>query len=197
MTSYVFIIAPGTLACVVLLALLYRRIYQVEGRTAEQVLPGISPLGAMGVHELFSAVAEDQLRTKLTPAQFRHAQRHRIVLAVEYIRRISHNARLLQQWAVYEVRQARATGNQESAQLCADLITSSVKCRICSFILLTRLNFLRFRIDLVPSTSPNFRALIRFGSADILELYCSMRTTASLLSRSFSQGTPAQLAQLL
>ena len=196
MTSYSLMLAPAVLASIVLLALLYRRIYVVGDRTADQVLPAISPLGPMGVHELFSPVAERHLRARLSPQEFRRAQRYRMVLAIEYVRRISHNAWVLQQWAIYEMRQARAAGRQEPRQLSADLIASSVKCRICSMILLSRLNCLRFRTALIRTGGPSFDGLIRFGTTDIVALYISMRVAASLLSRRCGEGKPS-LAQLL
>lgn len=191
-------LAPAVLAGVLLLALLYRQIYRVGDRTAEQVLPSISPLGAMGVHELFSAVAERHLRMNLTPEQFRRAQRHRIVLALEYMRRISDNALVLQQWAMYEMGRARAAADQTHSHLSVDLIAASVKCRLCSFMMSTRLHCWRLGTALLPFTAlPSFEALIRFGSTDLLHLYSRVRTAAGQLSRSYGEVHQTKLGELL
>lgn len=199
MTSDLWLmLAPTSLAGALLLALLYRQIYRVGDRTADQVLPSISPLGAMGVHELFSAVAEHHLRTNLTPEQFRRAQRHRIILALEYMRRISQNALVLQQWASYEMARARAAADQRRSHLSADVIAATVKCRMCSFMLSTRLHCWWLRTALLPFANlPSFEALVRFGSTDLIYAYSRVRTTAGQLSRSCSEIQRNKLVEFL
>src|SRR5690242_18870567 len=94
-----FVLAPvAVFAGSALLAILYRRIYWVGDRTAEEVLLFLRPLDVLQVQDLFASGEERYLRLNLTPRQFRRAQRNRITLALEYIRRISHNALILQQW---------------------------------------------------------------------------------------------------
>jgi hypothetical protein len=191
-------LAPASLAGALFLALLYRQIYRVGDRTADQVLPSISPLGAMGVHELFSAVAEHHLRRNLTPDQFRRAQRHRIILALEYMRRISHNALVLQQWASYEMACARVAADQKRSRLSADVIAATVQCRMCSFMLSTRLRCWWLRTALLPFAKlPSFDALVRFGSTDLLYAYSRVRTAAGQLSRSCGEVQRNKLAEFL
>lgn len=197
MTSYFLMLAPAVLTSSVLFALVYRRIYLVGDRTAEQVIPAISPLGAMGVHELFSRAAEQCLRANLTPDQFRRAQRHRILLALEYMRRISHNSLVLQQWALYEMARARATVDRRQSHLSLDLIAASVKCRILSSMFSTRLNWWRVRLALLPFDSPGFDALIKFGSTDIVDFYRTMRSAAADLARGCEGIHRNTLAELL
>ena len=191
------LLAPAALAILVLFALFYRRIYLVGDRTAEQVMPAISPLGAMGVHELFSRAAEHCLRANLTPNQFRRAQRHRILLALEYMGRISHNALVLQEWAHNEMARARATADRRHSYLSLDLIAASVKCRILSSMFSARLNWWRFRLALLPFDSPGFDALIKFGSTDILDFYRTMRSAAAELARGCDEIHRSGLAELL
>jgi hypothetical protein len=191
-------LAPAGLSGVLIVGLLYRQIYRVGDRTVEQVLPSISPLGAMGVHELFSAAAERHLRMNLTPEQFRRAQRHRIILALEYMRRISHNARVLQQWASYEMARGRAAADQKHSHLSTDLIAASVHCRMCSLVLRTRLHAWLFRLALLPfAAPPSFEALIRFGSTDLLCFYSKLRKAAGQLGRRYGEIHQNKLAELL
>jgi hypothetical protein len=173
-------LAPiAVFAGVALLALLYRRIYWVGDRTAEEVLPYLRPLDLVQVEDLFNAGAERYLRLNLTPRQFRRAQRNRITLALEYIRRISHNALILQQWGMYEVNRARAAANREPGHLSAGMIHASVHCRMSSFVLRLRLHTWLFRIALLPlAAPPSFEVLTNFGSADLLEFYCKLRIAA-------------------
>lgn len=192
-------LAPvAVFAGVALLALLYRRIYWVGDRTAEEVLPFLRPLDVVQVEDLFNAAAERYLRLNLTPRQFRHAQRNRITLALEYIRRISHNALILQQWAVYEMNRARAAANRESGHLSAGLVNASVHCRMSSFVLRMRLHTWLFRIALLPFTAPpTFEVLSNFGSADLLEFYSKLRIAAVELGYYYGEVHQVKLVDLL
>ncbi len=180
------------------LALLYRHIYGVDDRTAEEVLPYLRPVDVREVQHLFSATAERYLRLNLTPSQFRRAQRQRMHLALEYIRRISHNARILQEWGTYEMARARAASNAECSHLSVDLIGASVQCRMCSFVLRTRLHTWLFRIALLPFLAPpSFEMLIKFGSADLLDFYGKVRNAAGELGRCYGEAQQSRLGEYL
>lgn len=184
-------------AGVALGALLYRRIYGVRDRTAEDVLPFLRPVDLSEVHDLFNASAERYLRLNLTPRHFRRAQRQRIHLALEYIRRISHNALILQEWGTYEMARLRPAGS-ELGHFAVDLIAASVHCRMCSFVLRARLHTWLFRMALLPFLAPpSFDMLIKFGSADLLEFYGKLRSAAGELSRCYGDANHTRLAQLL
>jgi len=196
--SLLLVTAPGILTIVILLSLLYRRIYRVGDRAAEQVLPSLWPLGAMGVQELFSAAAERHLRATLSSDQFRRAQRHRLVLALEYVRRISHNALVLQQWAANEASRARVTGDSHRKRLSMDLIASSVRCRVYSSLIAMRLRCWLITARLVPFQHlPSFEGLISFGSADLSARYAELRTSAGKFSRFHDRVDRKQLVQCL
>lgn len=188
-----FVLAPvAVFAGSALLAVLYRRIYWVGDRTAEEVLLFLRPLDVLQVQDLFASGEERYLRLNLTPRQFRRAQRNRITLALEYIRRISHNALILQQWGMYEVSRARASANRDSAHLSAGVINTSVHCRMSSFVLRMRLHTWLFRVALLPFTAPpSFEVLSNFGSADLLEFYTKLRIAAVELG--YYYGEPHQL----
>lgn len=176
-------LAPiGIFAGAALLAILYRRIYWVGDRTAEEVLPYLRLLDLVQVSELFSSTEERYLRLNLTPCQFRRAQRNRIALALEYIRRISHNALILQQWGVYEMSRSRAAGNREFNHLSVGLIDASIHCRMSSFVLRLRLHTWLFRLALLPfSTPPSFETLMQFGIDELLDFYAKLRIAAAEL----------------
>lgn len=183
---------------VAVLALLYRKIYAVHDRTAEEVLPFLRPVEVKEVEDLFSASTERYLRLNLTPQRFRRAQRQRMHLALEYIRRISHNALILQEWGTYEMGRARAAANPECSHLSVDLIAASVHCRMCSFVLRTRLHTWLFRMAFLPILAPpSFEMLIKFGSADLLDFYGKVRSAAAQLSRCYGDGYQDRLAEFL
>jgi hypothetical protein len=191
-------LVPVGLTGTVLLGALYRQIYLVGNLPAEQVLPSLAPLGAMGVHDLFSDAAERHLRASLTPEQFRQAQRHRVVQALEYVRRISHNALLLQQWAMHEMDRARADNDEMRRRLSVNLISTCIDCRMCSLVLCARLQCWRLSTSLLPSMAlPGFSSLVRFGNADLLAFYSKLRRTAGTLSRCYGQGHGRQMGAIL
>lgn len=193
-TNFLLVLAPGIVAIVVLLSVLYRRIYRVGDRSAEQVLPSLWPLEAMGVKELFSPAAERHLRATLTDDNFRRAQQHRMVLALEYVRRISHNALVLQQWAAYETSNA---GDPKHKRLSMDLIAMSVRCRVYSSLIALRLRCWMITTRLLPLKLPTFEGLIKFGDADLSARYAQLRTSAGNFSRFHDRMDKKQLVESL
>lgn len=191
-------LTPAGMMAFLLLAALYRRIYVVGDRSAEDAVPVLTPLGAMGVHDLFSPVAETYLRMNLTPQQFRIAQRQRVLLALEYTRRIAQNALVLQQWARHELARARALKITDCSRLSMDLIAASVPCRMWALLLRARLYCCLMFITLLPFVSPpNFDRLIRFGRVNLLEFYSTMRSAARALGTYFEEGQGKRMAELL
>ncbi|HKT50893.1 MAG TPA: hypothetical protein VJV96_11365 [Candidatus Angelobacter sp.] len=197
-TNVLSVLTPAILATVVLLSVLYRRIYRVGDRSAEQVLPSLWPLEAMGVKELFSPAAERHLRATLTDDGFRRAQQHRMVLALEYVRRISHNALVLQQWAAYETSNAETAGDSQRRHLSMDLIAVSVSCRIYCSLIALRLHCWLSATSLLPFQDlPSFEGLIRFGHADLSARYAELRRSAGKFSRFHDRMDRKQLVQSL
>ena len=189
---------PVGLTALLLLAMLYRKIYHVNGQTAEQILPSLSPLGAMGVHDLFSRSAENHLRMNLPPQQFRCAQRHRIRMALEYIHRISQNAVALQQWATHELVRARALRTPDCSRLSMKLVAATIHCRIYSFALRVRLSCCLLAVSLLPFLSPpSFDALVKLGNVDLISFYARVRAAARDLGRYYDEGQETRVADLL
>ena len=194
---WVMLTPVGTMAFL-LLAALYRRVYVVGDRSAEDALPILTPLGPMGVHDLFNPLAEAYLRMNLTPQQFRMAQRQRVVLALEYTRRIAQNALVLQQWARHELARARALQISECSRFSMDLIAATVSCRVWAVLLRARLYCCLLLIIPFPFVSPpNFEALVRFGQINLVDFYSTMRSAARALGRYFEEGHGKKMAELL
>ena len=180
------------------LTLLYRKIYDVRERTAEEVAPFLRTVPVREVEHLFSAATEHFLRLNMTREQFRRAQLQRIHLALEYVRRISHNALIAQQWAAYEMGRARAVGNAECGHLSVDLVGAGVHCRMCSFVLRARLHTWLFRMAFLPFLAPpSFDTLIKYGSADLLDFYGKVRSTAFELGHCYGDNYQDKLAELM
>jgi hypothetical protein len=151
----------------------------------------------MGVKDLFSPAAERHLRATLSDDAFRRAQQHRMVLALEYVRRISHNALVLQQWAAYEGSNATTAGGSHSRHLSMDLIAVSVRCRVYGSLIALRLHCWIIVTRLLPFELPTFEALIRFGHADLSARYSELRTSAKKFSRFHDRMDTKQLVQSL
>jgi hypothetical protein len=152
----------------------------------------------MGVQELFSAAAERHLRATLSEEQFRCAQRHRMVLALEYVRRISHNALVLQQWAAHEASHAAMADNSHRRRMSMELIAASVRCRLYSSVITLRLRCWLVTTRLLAfEPLPSFEALIRFGNADLPARYAELRTSARKFSRFHDGVDKKQLVQSL
>ena len=192
------VLVPGLFVALAVLIILYRKVYGVRGRTAAEVLPYLRHVDVEELRHLFSAKAELYMSLNFTPRQFRREQRHRMILALEYIRRICHNVRILQEWATYELRRARAAANRDCANLSLDLTRDAVNCRMCSFALRTRLHTWLVRMAFLPFLAPpSFEELIRFGSVDLLDFYNKVRSSASELGRCYGDGHQQKLAEFL
>ena len=183
---------------VTVLTLVYRKVYDVRERTAEEVAPFLRPVDLTEVFDLFSAETERCLRLNMTPKRFRRAQLQRVHLALEYVRRISHNALIAQQWGAYEMGRARAAGNKENGRQSVDLVGVSIHCRISGFLLRTRLHGWLFRMAFLPFLAPpSFQELLKYGSDDLLDFYGKVRSAASELSGCYGDAYKNRIVELL
>src|SRR5580658_9557724 len=99
MFSIVFtwlMVAWGALSCIYMLRCAWRRF---PHRDVDDVIPFLYPVDISLAEALLDPAAEFEYRWKLSPAQFRAAQRKRMRMYLELTRRMAHNSRVLVEYA--------------------------------------------------------------------------------------------------
>jgi hypothetical protein len=178
--------------------LLYRRIYRFQRRPPDKVIQYLRPVSLSELGDLLSPGAEHFLRENATREQFFREQQHRFWLALEYLRRMAHNALVMVEWAYYELRRTHRTRSEEDRELCLDLASSAVQVRMCSFVLRLRINIWLVRMALLPFLPPpRVENLVNVGSTDLLEFYEKMRSTAIQLSQAYGDDYHEKMVEAL
>ena len=177
---------------------LHRRIYRFTHRPPDQVIAYLRVVEPGEVRHLLDPVAEEYLRLNLTKQQFRKEQRHRLWLALEFLRRMAHNALVMAEWGSYELKRSHRTLNEEDREGSLELLAAAVHVRLCGFLLRTRIHAWLVRMALLPFLPPpSVAKLANVGSTDLLEFYDKMRLTASRLSQSYGDGYHEKMVEAL
>jgi hypothetical protein len=129
------IVAWGGLSCVYMLRRAWSRF---PSRDVDDVIPFLYPVDTSLAESLLDPAAEFEYRWKLSPREFREAQRKRMRLYLELIRRMAHNSKVLVEYADAERKSADpqrvsiATTLQEKAiEVRLYSLLTSVKLRVC------------------------------------------------------------------
>jgi membrane protein implicated in regulation of membrane protease activity len=179
-------LGPVAVVLFVGLVLLHRRIYRFTRRPPGQVIAYLRAANLQEVGHLLDPVAEQYLRLNLTKQQFRKEQRNRMLLALEYIGRLSHNARIMAEWGYYELKRTRRTRIAQDHENATELLSASVQVRMCSFVLRATIHVWLVRVALLPFLRPpSVAKLIDAGSTDLLDFYQKMKDAAAQLSQSY------------
>jgi hypothetical protein len=193
--------AVGPVAAILLFAglvLLYRRIYRFTRRPPGQVIAYLRSVDLEEVGQLLDPVAEQYLRLNLTKAQFRKEQRNRMWLALEYLRRLSHNALVMAEWGYYELKRTRRTRIAQDHETAMQLLSSSTQVRMCSFVLRMTIHAWLVRVAILTfMPPPRVAKLIDAGSTDLLEFYQAMTNAALQLSQSYGDLYHEKMAKAL
>lgn len=193
--------ALGPVAAVLLfvgMVLLYRRIYRHSRRPPGQVIDYLRAVDSWDVDNLLDPMAERYLRLNLTKEQFRKEQRNRMWLALEYLGRLSHNARIMAEWGYYELNRTRRTHIPQDRDTSTELLSASAQVRICSFVLRATIHVWLVRMAVLSFLRPpSFARLIDAGSTDVLEFYKNMTSAAVQLSQSYGDAYHREMAEAL
>jgi len=193
--------AVGPVAAILLFAglvLLYRRIYRFTRRPPGQVIAYLRAVNIKELGHLLDPVAEQYLRLNLTKEQFRKEQRNRMWLALEYLRRLSHNALVMAEWGYYELKRTRRARIVEDHETASKLLSSSIQVRMCSFALRATIHVWLVRVAILPFLHPpSVAKLIDAGSTDLLGFYQTMTSTAAQLSQSYGDAYHHEMAEAL
>jgi hypothetical protein len=170
------VITAGLLASVASLYLIW---FRFPERTVDDVMDYLLPVDLEKAEELLDPQTEAILRRELGPSDFRKLQRKRIHHYVAVVRRMSHNAAVLVEWANREIK---AT-DKRTAQLAAELQQAGIELRLYCLLALVKLRFwLLIRVDswrILPS--PTLDDVHELGGIRGPETYDRLRSAASFL----------------
>ncbi len=167
------IIAWGGLSCIYMLRCAWTR-FPRRDVDADDVIPFLYPVDISLAESLLDPAAEFEFRWRLGKPAFREAQRKRMRLYLEVIRRMSHNSRVLVEYANAEknnpdpTRASRASILQEKA----------IEVRLYALLTALKLRFfLLLRSELLTS-KPVLADLRIAGEIDGLQTYAALKTAA-------------------
>jgi hypothetical protein len=119
-------------------------------------------------------------------------QRERLRLAYEYLRRISHNAEVIQTWVVKLYEHIKYKTREEFTEqdyLIWELVEVSTELRVYTvFALMRVLGWMVFRVDLWPAKAvPRLTGLRVMGGVDVVKKYEPLIAVTTSLSRTYGQ----------
>lgn len=114
--------------------LLYRAWTRVPRRDIDDVVPFLYPVDVSLVESLLDPAADFELRWQLSPRAFREAQRRRMRLYLEMVRRMSHNSEVL-----VEYDHARLGNDRLNSEQASKVEDAAIRVRLYSACVRLRL----------------------------------------------------------
>ena len=140
------IVAWSALCCIYMLSCAWRRFPK---RDVDDVIPFLYPVDISLAESLLDPAAEFEFRWKLSPPQFRDAQRKRMRLYLELTRRMAHNATVLVQYADAE----KNSHDPRRVSLASALQQKAIEVRLYSLLTRIKLRFcLLLRSEMLASS---------------------------------------------
>jgi hypothetical protein len=174
MWSIVFtwlIVAWGAVSCIYMLRCAWRRF---PGRDVDDVIPFLYPVDLSLAESLLDPAADFQLRWKLTPPQLRAAQRKRLRLYLEVVRRMSHNSKVLVDYAIAEKNSA----DPQHALIASALQEKAIEVRLYALLTAFKIRlWLLLRTDILRLV-PALAELRTVGEINGLHSYSALKITA-------------------
>ncbi len=192
------VVVLGSACCLWGVRLIYGWLCGFSDRTANDVLAFLVEVDMELVYGTFHPEAEANLRKTLPAQEFRTVQWKRFHLAIHYCNKLSHNARVFQDWTSYERKQSwdeMACVVQKTVQ---ELRIACMQCRLSAFAIRARLRWWLVRAALLPFLPlPSFESLLRLGSADMISFYEKAKQQAELFSLAYGDEYHEKLVQAL
>jgi hypothetical protein len=165
------VVAWGALSCIYMLRCAWRRF---PDRDLDDVIPFLYPVDLSLAESLLDPAADFEFRWKLGQRQFRAAQRKRLRLYLELVRRMSHNSKVLVEYAVVQ----KNSLDPQRASLAASLQEEAIQVRLYSLLTGLIIRFwLLLRTDLLHSVA--LAHLRTVGEIDGLHSYTALKATAA------------------
>jgi len=178
---------------VVARATLYRPRYRLE-----EVIQCVRKLEITDLSLLFDPAEEWALRTLSSERDFRGAQRERLHLALEYLRRIGHNAEIIQTWAgtLYEnIRLKPREDFTVQDLLVWEVLEVATEVRMCHLVAVIKISlWVLLRAHLWPGPlMPRLSRLRMVGEVDLVKKYRVLVQGSTSLSRTYGRDYYEQL----
>jgi hypothetical protein len=166
------IVAWGALSCIYMLRCAWKRFPK---RDVDDVIPFLYPVDTSLAESLLDPASEFEYRWKLSPRQFRAAQRKRMRLYFELTRRMAHNSRVLVEYTDAE----KNNPDPRRASAAVALQEKAIEVRLYALLVRFRLRvWLLLRSDILTAT-PKLAHLRTAGDIDGLQTYYALRTAAA------------------
>jgi hypothetical protein len=166
------IVAWGAVSCIYMLRCAWSR-FPKRDVDVDDVIPFLYPVDLSLAESLLDPAAEFEFRWKLSPRQFREAQRKRMRLYLELTRRMAHNSRVLVEYADAEKQSA----DLRRANLASALQDKAIEVRLYALLAGIKLRiWLLLRSDIL---KPVLAQLRTAGDIDGLETYHALKTAAT------------------
>jgi hypothetical protein len=166
--------ALGVLSCIYIAHCACRRPSELE---VDDVIPFLRPVDVSLAESLLDPAAEFAFRWKLSRREFRKAQRRRMRLYLEVIRRMNHNAKLLAEYAEAEMNGC----DPRRVGLVSTLQDRAIEVRL--YVLMAGIElrtWLPLCCNILPKT-PVLARLRKAGDIDGLQTYNALKAAAAAL----------------
>jgi hypothetical protein len=177
---------------------LFTTTFRRPARTFDEMFPYLRDSNLEDVRDLVNPADEGYLRLNLSAQDFRKAQHNRIHLLRELLKRMSHNARFLQEWASGELGKSWNTANRSARHASRELIQYCIVFRVVTLLVQAKLALWSLRITILRFTPLPFLADARnmFGT-DVPYTYERVKMTAEKLARACGGRYQEQLSEVL
>jgi hypothetical protein len=189
----------GPLVALLVIGTLCKRMFRRSARTFDEMFPYLLRDADLEVvQDLVNPADEGYLRLNLSAHDFRKAQHNRVHLLRELLKRMSHNARFLQEWASGELGKSWKTTNRGARHASRELIQYCIVFRAATLLVQAKLALWSVRITVLRFTPIPFLAEARnaFGT-DIPYTYERVKMTAEKLACACGGRYQEQLSEIL
>lgn len=174
------------------------RAYRFHHRTVNDVIPFLRRLAIEELESLLDPREEESLQQNLSAGQFAKAQLNRIHLFREKLRCADHNARVLQDWAEYELERTHVTHDEDARANANALLDECRDFRIAALWIKVQLNLWHFHLKLLPVRRvPFLSSLRKIDSFDLLDCYRQVAGKAISLAGFRGESYSLKFAGLL
>ena len=184
------IIVWGALSCIYMLFCAWTRFPR---RDFDDVVHFLYPVDLALAESLLDPAAEFECRWKLSPQEFRAAQRKRMRLYLELVHRMSHNSKVLVEFGNTEAN----CHNPRSVELARALQQKAVEVRFYAMLTLLKLSVWMWLGPNDHRLRPTMPRLRKAGDLDGLQSYNALKVAAAAVFLHLGTGELEMLTQNL
>jgi len=184
------IVAVGALSCIYMLFCAWSRFPR---RDFDDVVHFLYPVDLALAESLLDPAAEFEFRWKLSRQEFRQAQRKRMRLYLELVRRMSHNSKVLVEFGNAEAN----CHDPRSVELARALQQKAVEVRFYSVLTLVKLSVWMWFAPNDHGHSATMPRLRKAGDLDGLQSYHALKVAAAAAFLHLGPGELEMLTQNL